>query len=163
MNDAANFDASAPVIALAQDICAFIERGGADEAAFDALALRLFAYQYKNNAPYRRFCDGKKTTPDTVSSWRAIPPAPAQAFKRYALSCAPNDACTTERGGRIFHSSGTTSGETSRHFLDSAAVTVYEASLRKGYKIGVPRGTNRHIGFDASAARSSPFVAVVHA
>ena len=128
-------------IDLANDLAAFIGSGVEDTAAFNALALRVFAYQYEYNAPYRRFCDGKKITPETVALWQDIPPAPAQAFKRFALTCAPEDNCTPERGGRIFHSSGTTGSETSRHYLDAAAVYVYETSLRAGYERGVPRWT----------------------
>ena len=128
-------------IALALAIITFIEGGSENEADFNALALGVFAYQYENDAPYRRFCDGKRATPQTVSAWFEIPPAPAQAFKRFALTCASEDDCVPGRGGRIFHSSGTTGSETSRHFLDASAVAVYEASLRAGYKRGVPRWT----------------------
>lgn len=127
--------------ALASDLAAFMESGEADETTFDALALRVFAYQYENNVPYRRFCDGKRATPQNVATWRDIPPAPAQAFKRFALSCAPEEDCLPERGGRVFHSSGTTGSETSRHFMDAAAVYVYETSLKAGYASGVPRWT----------------------
>ena len=28
-----------------------------DDAAFSALALRLFAYQFEANSPYRKFCE----------------------------------------------------------------------------------------------------------
>ena len=65
------------VESLFADLEAHINRGNAD--AFEPLALRVFAYQYQNNAPYKRFCDGRGQTPDTVSRWQEIPPAPAAA------------------------------------------------------------------------------------
>jgi hypothetical protein len=121
------------VTSLAADIAAFI-RHGTDEAKFNALALRLFAYQYENNAPYQRFCNGRGVSPETARTWRDIPATPASAFKRHALTCTPTEDCTIERGGRTFHSSGTTGAETSRHFLDAAALKLYQGSLRAGYR-----------------------------
>lgn len=119
---------------LAAALAAFITRGREDEAAFDDLACQVFAYQYERNGPYRVFCDGRGAIPATVRSWRDIPAAPAAAFKRFALSAAPEDACRPERNGRVFFSSGTTGVETSRHFLDAAALDLYRASLRAGYE-----------------------------
>lgn len=126
---------------LPSEIAAFIARGEDDEGrkrpcpdGFDPLARRLFAVQYERNAPYRAFCDGRGVTPETVASWRDIPAAPAAAFKRFALTCAPQAACTPERGGRVFHSSGTTGDETSRHFLDAPALDLYRISLRAGFR-----------------------------
>jgi hypothetical protein len=115
---------------LHADVRAFIESGVGD---FDDLALRLFAHQYAHDAPYRRFCDGRGVTPETATSWRDVPPAPASAFKRHALTCAPEAACVPSAGGRTFHSSGTTGAETSRHYLDAPALDCYRASLRRGY------------------------------
>jgi hypothetical protein len=119
----------------AADIAAFIARDATDEAAFDRLARRVFAHQYQHNAPYRAFCDGRGVRPgDGVASWRDIPAVPAAAFKRFVLSGAAEEACAPERGGRVFHSSGTTGAQTSRHFLDAAALDLYRASLRAGFR-----------------------------
>ncbi|WP_309712343.1 hypothetical protein [Armatimonas sp.] len=95
---------------------------------FDALALRLFAYQYENNPPYQRFCNGRGVTPETATHWQEIPAAPAVAFKRFSLTCVPESECV-----KVFHSSGTTSGETSRHFMSEAALDLYLVSLQAGY------------------------------
>jgi len=125
----------APACALTADIAAFIARDATDEAAFDRLARRVFAHQYQHNAPYRAFCDGRGVRPgDGVASWRDIPAVPAAAFKRFVLSGAAEEACAPERGGRVFHSSGTTGAQTSRHFLDAAALDLYRASLRAGFR-----------------------------
>jgi len=125
---------------LSAEIADHLRRDG-DEAAFDSLARRLFTYQFANNAPYRNFCQGRGIPPDAVRTWRDIPAAPAAAFKRFALTCAPEGDCTPEKGGCIFHSSGTTGAETSRHFMDAAALDLYRVSLWDGYRRFVPGGT----------------------
>ena len=53
---------------------------------FDRRSLEVFAFQYGHNAAYRRFCDRRGITPDTVSSWKEIPAVPASAFKLLDLS-----------------------------------------------------------------------------
>lgn len=116
---------------LTADLAAHI--ASHDSTQFEPLALRVFAYQYENNKPYRAFCDGRGKTPATVTRWQDIPPAPAAAFKRFALTCADPALCTPEHGGRTFHSSGTTGSETSRHFMDANALELYRLSLKEGY------------------------------
>jgi hypothetical protein len=123
---------------VASAIGGAIESGKIGERQFTYLARALFAYQYEFNAPYRRFCDGRGVTPDDIASWRDIPAAPASAFKRFALICTPEEDCAPERGGRVFHSSGTTQAETSRHFLNAAALDLYRQSLTAGYAQSVP-------------------------
>ena len=126
---------------LARDIAAFIESGVPDDAAFNSLALHVFAYQYQWNVPYRRFCEGRGVSPETVVAWQEIPAAPAAAFKRFALTCAPETDCTPESGGRVFHSSGTTGSETSRHFMDAVGLSLYRTSLKAAYAHFVPEWT----------------------
>lgn len=122
-------------MSLAQDIAAFIAphaptSGG---AVFESLALRLFAYQYAHNLPYQRFCNGRGQTPATVERWQDIPAAPAAAFKRFALTCVPESECPV-----VFHSSGTTGSETSRHFMSAEALELYKTSLIAGYERHFP-------------------------
>ena len=103
-------------------------RADADEAAFDALALRLFAHQVEHNAPYRRFCQDRGRLPRTVRSWRDIPAVPIQAFKDLTLSCVPIDQCE-----RVFMTSGTTRGDVrGRHY--HPALAVYDASMQRGFQ-----------------------------
>src|SRR3954452_20083533 len=88
---------------IVDTLLGFIAQEAATDEQFDHLALRLFAYQYANNEPYRRFCQGRGATPRNVRSWRAIPAAPINAFKELTLRCQPPGVTD-----RVFMTSGTT-------------------------------------------------------
>jgi len=120
---------------LARKIADFIQNplGGDSDAAFETLALALCARQYERCAPYRRLCDGQGWTPDSVHRWQDIPAVPAQAFKVFDLSCAPLFQTVA-----VFHSSGTTGAQASRHFFDADALALYETSLRAGFDDAFP-------------------------
>jgi hypothetical protein len=74
----------------------------AEAAGFAELALAAFAFQFEHIAPYRRLCEGRGATPETVTSWRQVPPVPAAAFRSLTLAAAP--------AVEVFRSSGTSSG-----------------------------------------------------
>jgi hypothetical protein len=114
-----NMSASASLI---DQVLNFILRGEGD---FDDLALRVFAYQFERNVPYRRLCVNRHATPETVTHWRQIPAAPTMAFKYVDLACEP-----IENAERVFISSGTTQGEgtRSRHFMFD--LRLYCAAMR---------------------------------
>ena len=124
--------------ALAHKISDFIRSAPAQDDAFEALALAQFARQYECCAPYRRLCDGLGQTPGGVEKWQDIPAVPAQAFKVYDLSCAPMFQTVA-----VFHSSGTTGAQTSRHFFDADALALYETSLRVGFDAEFPSRPRR--------------------
>ncbi len=90
---------------IIEALLAFIEQDDASEAAFERMALAVFAYQFAHNAPYRRFAIQRGRTTLTVRSWRDIPAVPISAFKTLTLSCTPPEAAE-----RIFMTSGTTQG-----------------------------------------------------
>lgn len=113
-------------MSLKDALSTFIVHG---TGAFDPLARQLFAYQFENNRPYQNFCRGRGITPEVLTRWQDIPAAPASAFKRFALTCAPEADCV-----RVFHSSGTTGSETSRHFLSADALELYQTSLTVGFE-----------------------------
>jgi hypothetical protein len=94
------------------------------DAEFNGLALVLFALQFSHNAPYRRICEARGVTPDSLTHWSQIPAVPAATFKELELSCLP----PVERT-HIFFSSGTTEQRPSRHFHNAESLSVYEASL----------------------------------
>ena len=76
--------------------------GAAGAAGFAELALAAFAFQFERIAPYRRLCQARGATPETVTSWREVPPVPAAAFKTLTLAAEP--------AVEVFRSSGTTGG-----------------------------------------------------
>ena len=125
---------------LAVKISEFVQNCAAEnaEATFEALALTLFARQYECCAPYRRLCDQQGQTPQTVRQWQDIPSVPAQAFKVFDLSCAPILQTVS-----VFHSSGTTGSQTSKHYFDADGITLYETSLRAGFEAALPEGPSR--------------------
>lgn len=94
------------------------------DRGFNDLALRLFDYQLRNNAPYRRYCERlNKTSP---SSWEQIPGVPAAAFKEVALTTFdPANAAL------VFETSGTTQGVPGRHYFQTP--TLYDAALLAGF------------------------------
>ncbi|MBV9848710.1 MAG: long-chain fatty acid--CoA ligase [Armatimonadetes bacterium] len=121
---------------LAQQISDFIhaDPSRATEDEFNALACALFTYQYERNGPYRRLCDSEGATPDSVGRWQDIPAVPAQAFKLFDLSCVPIQDTVA-----VFHSSGTTGPQASRHYLDADALALYGTSLRRGFARALPQ------------------------
>lgn len=96
-------------------------------AEFDALALRLFAYQREYNEPYARYCasleDAGHPPPRT---WFEIPAVPSEAFKEARL-------CTFEsaQAALSFETSGTTTGRGGRHYLQTRE--LYDAALLAGF------------------------------
>ncbi len=97
---------------------------GCYENEFNALALELFALQFKSNTAYRKICEARNLTPGVVEHWMQVPAVPTAAFKELDLTClAPAERTA------VFHSSGTTEQTPSRHFHSPESLKVYEASL----------------------------------
>lgn len=111
---------------LDRDLIALLHQGcdrATDDATFNALAMRIFAYQFEANIPYQKFCQRRARTPDTVKHWREVPAVPIGAFKELTLSCIPPAAAQA-----VWMSSGTTKPERrSRHF--QARLDIYNASM----------------------------------
>ncbi len=96
---------------------------------FGSLALELFALQFKYNSAYRKICEGRKQTLQTVEHWTQIPAVPTAAFKELELT-----SLVPEERTAVFHSSGTTEQKPSRHFHNAESLAVYEASLWKWFE-----------------------------
>ncbi|MCG2591565.1 long-chain fatty acid--CoA ligase [Ramlibacter sp. XY19] len=123
--------------ALVDSLLAFLAQDGCTDAEFDALALRLFAWQHANNEAYRRFCQRRGATPRTVKSWREIPAVPISAFKEATLSCLP-----AQDAQRVFMTSGTTRGDVKgRHYHPTLA--VYDASMTRNFARRFMQGADR--------------------
>jgi hypothetical protein len=94
------------------------------DADFDALALRVFAFQFEANPPYAAYCRRRGATPATVTCAAAVPAVPTAAFQLLDLVCG--EPATAEA---VFRTSGTTRGpeRRGRHFIPD--LSLYEASL----------------------------------
>jgi len=100
---------------------------GPSDVDFDVLAREMFAYQFACNAPYRAFAISLGITdPHAITSWQAIPAVPASAFKDATLA-----TFDTVRRELEFHTSGTTSAQSGKHWIERAA--LYDAALLAGF------------------------------
>src|SRR6185437_4494532 len=108
------------------------------DAEFNGMALMLFTLQFQHNPVYRKFCEARRISPEAVAHWKQIPAVPTSAFKELEISGLPPDKRT-----RVFHSSGTTAQEPSRHFHSAESLAVYEASLLTWFRFHVQPG--RHL------------------
>ncbi len=152
----------------ALDACVLVwlrEPLGSDRAAssgderFDGLARALFAFQFEQCAPYRRFCETRGRTPDTVQNWREIPAVPTGAFKELALRSFP-----AERACHVFRTSGTSTEQRGALHLDT--LELYEASLLPRFRCGVlpdlPPGARTRLRILAPAPEEAPDSSLSH-
>jgi len=119
---------------IAQAITQFIDHPDMAGPGFNELALDLFAYHYDRSTPYRALCDSLGINPAFVTDIGQIPAVPAEAFKRFELSCVGMD-----RVDRVFYSSGTTGAERSAHYMSARALDLYRTSLKKGFHSYFPQ------------------------
>jgi hypothetical protein len=112
------------------------------EDVFNEFALELFALQFAHNQAYRRFCEARKVAPGRVTHWSFIPAMPAIGFKELELTSLPEG----ERL-RVFHSSGTTGQQSSRHFHDAESISLYEASLLPWFRAHLLPEENLKLSF----------------
>lgn len=96
-----------------------------DDDAFNDLALRLFAYQFRYNEPYARYCARLGITAPT--SWEDIPGVPAPAFAEAALTTFDPASAAV-----VFETSGTTRARPGRHYLETTE--LYDAALLAGFE-----------------------------
>jgi hypothetical protein len=111
---------------LDRDLLTLLQQGcdqPSDDATFNALALRLFSYQYSANLPFQKYCQRRGQSPATVRHWREVPAVPIGAFKQLTLSCIP-----PEQAEAVWMSSGTTQADRrSKHY--QARLAIYNASM----------------------------------
>jgi hypothetical protein len=103
---------------------------------FNQLALQIFAYQYRSNLPFRKFCQQKGKTIRTVKTWKDIPAVPINAFKEVPLSCTP-----PEKAERYFMTSGTTKGVKGKHYHPT--LQVWNTSMITNFKKGFMRESKK--------------------
>jgi hypothetical protein len=93
----------------------------------DALARRIFAYQFARNAPYGAFCRSRGVTPAVLASWRDIPAVPTAAFKEVDLVAGDAAAAAA-----VFRTSGTTQGRRGRHVI--LDLSLYHGALLPNFR-----------------------------
>lgn len=108
-------------------------------AAFEYLALSLFAHQLRYNEPYARYCASLGVSLDRMpETWEQIVPAPAASFKDARLATFAESPTQLS-----FETSGTTRGESGTHYMENAV--LYDASLLAGFKhFMLPDGMRLH-------------------
>ncbi|MGD2152325.1 MAG: hypothetical protein PVG79_03600 [Gemmatimonadales bacterium] len=118
--------------ALRAGVLEFIGRGveaAADAGDFERLALEVFAYQFAENEPYRKYCERRGRAPDAVARWTEIPAVPTAAFKAAPLICGdPQEAEI------VFQTSGTTGGPERRGAHHVRDLSLYEASALPNFR-----------------------------
>jgi len=92
---------------------------------FVKTALKVFRFQYENNLVYQEFCDLLKVDANQVKTLDKIPFLPIEFFKSHKILSSKNPVEI------IFTSSGTTSKNTSSHFITD--VSIYEQSYLQGF------------------------------
>ncbi len=93
---------------------------------FEDLALKVFRFQFENNAVYRSFCDLLYKHPADVKGISDIPFLPIQFFKSHEV------LSTKKTAEKVFSSSGTTGSITSKHLVTD--LKLYEESYNQGFK-----------------------------
>jgi hypothetical protein len=93
-------------------------------ADFNAVALEIFAYQYRENNLYRSFCEHLHIQLDDVKQVIQIPFLPIRFFKTNRIVSG-----IFEEAG-VFESSGTTGSINSKHYVKDLA--LYERSFSQG-------------------------------
>lgn len=155
---------------LCERVTSFIHRSAqenfihaeSDAREFEKLAFEIFNYQFQQNSAYRRLCEARKARPGLVTSWQQIPAVPSAGFKELELTClTPADRTT------VFHSSGTTGQQPSRHFHNGQSLAVYEASLLPWFRRHLLRGeeaSSRTVDFFSltPAAKDAPQSSLAH-
>lgn len=97
------------------------------EIDFETKSLEVFYHQYHNNTIYHQFCEHLNRNPKHVNSINEIPFLPISFFKSHKIV----SRATTVQS--IFTSSGTTSNQTSSHFVTD--LDWYYRSFTKGFEL----------------------------
>lgn len=96
-----------------------------NDAAFNALCLTAFQYQYNKIEVYRQFVDSIQINPKSIAHYSEIPFLPISFFKTHRLISGKEQA--------VFKSSGTTNTLVrSQHFVQD--LKTYETSFTQGFE-----------------------------
>lgn len=106
--------------------CEFEHNIFAGNLDFNATALEVFRFQYKENLLYRQYCDALDVNVETVQDIEKIPFLPISFFKSQVVASTEFDA------ELVFESSGTTGSSTSRHYVRDSL--IYERSFLAAFR-----------------------------
>ncbi len=95
---------------------------------FNAMALKVFHFQYENNEIYNRYVSTLPINTNEINHFTQIPCLPISFFKSQEVVCQAIHQDTV-----CFTSSGTTGQITSKHFVND--VSIYESSFKKGFEL----------------------------
>ena len=102
-------------------------------ADFGEMVLRLHAFQFRHNSPYRLFCR-QAGIGENPPSWRRVPCVPQEAFKHADLRSFP-----PAETRKTFRTSGTTGEGFGQHHFRT--LEIYETVVREGWRLaGMPHG-----------------------
>lgn len=104
------------------------------KGCFSEVSQEVFGFQFRENTPYRKFCETLGRTPATVGNWLEIPAVPTDVFKLegMGLRCFPEN----EVAG-FFLTSGTTREVKGKH--EWRDLELYEAAVKGGWReMGLP-------------------------
>lgn len=96
-----------------------------DASTFEATALEVYQFQYKENPVYRAFSDLVHRNPSTVKQLSDIPFMPIGFFKSQTIQCGSFNPQA------VFESSGTTQTGNSKHEVKELA--IYQESFRAAF------------------------------
>ncbi len=104
-----------------------------NESEFNDYALQLFHYQYKGNEIYNNYVNLICNNVHAISTYHEIPFLPIELFRTKKIK-TKNIKYQT-----IFHSSGTTKSEKSKHYI--VDLDIYKKSIINGFKshLGNPK------------------------
>ena len=97
-----------------------------NEKDFINCAIEVFNYQFTNNEIYHNYCIARKIKPTKVLTLEEIPFLPIQFFKRFEIIDKTQIPIIT------FTSSGTTSKNTSSHYVSN--IEIYRKSFLQGFE-----------------------------
>lgn len=101
-----------------------------EERRFRDYALRCFRLQYRGIGAYRRYCDRRGRTPESVTDWRDVPPVPTAAFRSVPLLVGDDPGAAEVE----FRTSGTSRGASNRGRHPVLDTGLYRASLEPPFR-----------------------------
>jgi phenylacetate-coenzyme A ligase PaaK-like adenylate-forming protein len=97
------------------------------EPYFETLTLKIFRFQYDQNAFYRQYCDTIHANKESIQRLEQIPFLPIGFFKSKEITSTLFEPMT------VFESSGTTGSVNSKHFVKDTG--LYKESFLKAFQL----------------------------